>query len=115
MDRVICAVVSKEILEVLHNHESVIVRLHEPLELLEVVVIDIFETLLCLVPQPLSPLLDLELDSAQLAVLLGAHEDQLVAVAAPGVLNVDCLQGKQNGTSFPQYLSSSPVHKSDRT
>ena len=92
VDRVICAVVSEKILEVLHNHEGVIVRLHEPLELLEVVIVDVLEALLGLAPQPLPPLLDLELDSAQLAVLLGAHEEQLVAVAAPGVLHVNCLQ-----------------------
>ena len=92
MDRLICAVISEKILEVLHNHEGVIVRLHEPLELLEVVVIDVLEALLGLAPQPLPPLLDLELDGAQLAVLLGAHEEQLVAVATPRVLNVDCLE-----------------------
>ena len=91
VDRVICAVVSEEILEVLHNHEGVIVRLHEPLKLLEVVVVDVLEALLGLAPQPLPPLLDLELDSAQLAVLLGAHEEQLVAVATPGVLHMNCL------------------------
>ena len=92
VDRIICAVVSEEILEVLHYHEGVIVRLHEPLKLLEVVVVDVLEALLGLAPQPLPPLLDLELDSAQLAVLLGAHEEQLVAVATPGVLNMDCLK-----------------------
>ena len=107
VDRVICAVIAEKILEVFYNDKSIVICLQEPLKLLEVVVKDVFETLLCLVPQPLPPLLDLELDSAQIAVLLSAHEDQLVTVAAPGVLNVDCLQGKQNGTSFPQYLSSS--------
>ena len=96
VDRVICAVVSEEILEVLHYHEGVIVRLHEPLKLLEVVVVDVLEALLGLAPQPLPPLLDLELDGAQLAVLLGAHEEQLVAVATPGVLNMDCLKIEVN-------------------
>ena len=107
MNRVTSAVILQKIFKVLHNDKGVIISLHKPLKVFKVVFIDIFEALLGLAPQPLPPLLDLELDSAQLAVLLCAHEDQLVTVAAPGVLNVDCLQVKQNGTSFPQYLSSS--------
>ena len=97
VDRVICAVIAKKMLEVFHNDEGIVICLQKPVKLFKVVVIDVFEALLCLVPQPLPPILDLELDSAKLAVLLSAHEDQLVTVAAPGVLNVDCLQGKQNG------------------
>ena len=92
MNWVTCAVIFQKIFKVLHNDKGVIISLHKPLKVFKVVFIDIFEALLGLAPQPLPPLLDLELDSAQLAVLLGAHEEQLVAVATPGVLHVDCLK-----------------------
>ena len=91
MNRVTSAVILQKIFKVLHNDKGVIISLHKPLKVFKVVFIDIFEALLGLAPQPLPPLLDLELDGAQLAVLLGAHEDQLVAVATPGVLHMNCL------------------------
>ena len=98
MNWVTSAVILQKIFKVLHNDEGVIISLHKPLKVFKVVFVDIFEALLGLAPQPLPPLLDLELDGAQLAVLLGAHEEQLVAVATPSVLHVYCLKIMINHT-----------------
>ena len=98
MNWVTSAVILQKIFKVLHNDKGVIISLHKPLKVFKVVFIDIFEALLGLAPQPLPPLLDLELDGAQLAVLLSAHEEQLVAVTTPGVLHVDCLKIMINHT-----------------
>ena len=54
--------VLKEISEVLHNHVGIVVRLKEPVILLVVVLVDVLEGVLGLVPQMVPALSDVELD-----------------------------------------------------
>ena len=52
-------IILKEGLEILNNHECIVIRLHEPVKFIEVMIINILESFLCLSPQPLSTLLHL--------------------------------------------------------
>ena len=91
VDRFVGIKVSEEFPEILYNHEGVIISLEEPVILLPVVLVAVIEPSLGLPPEVLPPLADVESHSPQGLVLLGAHEDQLVTVGAPGVLNVHSL------------------------
>ena len=79
--------------EIFNDHEGVVVGLDEPVELLVVVPVTVLKCSLCFAPEILPPLRHVEVDGPQRDVLLGAHEDQLVAVRAPGSLDVYCLKG----------------------
>ena len=77
--------------EIFYDHEGVIVSLDEPVELLIVMSARVAEGLLSFSPEILSPLLHVEVDGPEVCVLLGADEGELVAVGAPGPLDVYCL------------------------
>ena len=62
--------VLKKISEVLHNHVGIVVRLKEPVILLVVMIVDVLEGILGLVPQMVPALSDVELDCWQVLVLL---------------------------------------------
>ena len=82
---------SEHFFEILYNHEGVIISLEEPVELLPVVLVTVLEAFLSFPPELLPPLADIESHGPQGGVLLGAHEEEFVAVRAPGVLDVDSL------------------------
>ena len=91
VDRFVGIKVSQEFLEILYNHEGVIISLEEPVKLLPVVFVAVLEASFSFPPQFLSPLGDVESHGTQVRVLLGAHEEKFVTVGAPGVLDMDCL------------------------
>ena len=62
--------VLKKISEVLHNHVGIVVRFKEPVILLVVMIVDVLEGVLGLVPQMVPALSDVELDCWQVLVLL---------------------------------------------
>ena len=78
--------------EIFYDHEGVVVSLDEPVKLLIVVVVTVFEGLLSFAPQIVSSFRNIEIDSPKITVLLRAHEDQLVTVRAPSLLHVDGLK-----------------------
>ena len=92
VDSFVCIKVFEEFFEILYNHEGVIISLEEPVVLVPVVLVAVVEPSLGLPPEVLPPLADVESHSPQGLVLLGAHEDQLVAVGAPGVLHMNGLR-----------------------
>ena len=92
VDRLVGIKVSQEFLEILYNHEGVIISLEEPVVLLPVVLVAVIKPSLGFPPEVLPPLADVESHSTQVLVLLGAHEDELVTVGAPGVLYVHSLR-----------------------
>ena len=69
--------------EVLDDHVSVVIRLHEPVRLLQVVPVDVLEGVLGLGPEVVPPLAHVEPDGGQLGVRGGAHEQQRVAPPPP--------------------------------
>ena len=95
VDRLVGINRSEQFFEILYNHEGVIISLEEPVELLPVVLVAVLEAFLSFPPELLPPLADVESHGPQLGVLLGAHEEEFVAVGAPGVLDVDSLHSTE--------------------
>ena len=82
----------KKIFEILNNHECVVICLEEPVKLVPVMLVAILEAPFSFSPEILPSLADVESHGPEGQVLLGAHEDELVTVGAPGVLYVDSLR-----------------------
>ena len=87
----ICIIVHQEEFEILDDDKGVIIRLQEPVRVMEVIFVQIQMSLLCLGPQVLPALPDMETHRRQTEVLLGAHEQELVAPPAPGGLHMSRL------------------------
>ena len=82
---------SEQFFEILYNHEGVIISLEEPVKLVPVVLVAVLEASLSFAPEVLSALTDIESHGPQCWILLGAHEEEFVAVRSPGVLDVNSL------------------------
>ncbi len=78
----------EKVAEVLQHHIGVIVRLHEPVGVLQVLVVGVVETAHRFRPQVVAALVHVQLDGRQGGIRLGAHEDQHIAPLAPGGLHV---------------------------
>ena len=94
VDGFVCIERFKKIFEILNNHECVVICLEEPVKLVPVMLVAILEAPFSFSPEVLPPLADVESHGPEAQVLLGAHEDELVTVGAPGVLYVDSLSVK---------------------
>ena len=81
-------VVRQHVAHVLHDHVRVVVRLHEPVGVVEVVVVDVPEGLHGLGGQVLPPFRYVQPHSGEGGVPRRAHEQQLVHALAPRVAHV---------------------------
>ena len=88
VERVSGTVVLQQVSEVLHDHVGVVIRLEEPVRLLQVVPVDVLEGGPGLGPQVVPALPHAELGGGQGGVQGGAHEQQSVAPPAPRGLHV---------------------------
>ena len=92
VDRLVGVLVLEHVPDVLDDHVRIVIGLHEPVGVIEVVPMDKFECCLRLAPQEVIALGNVEPDCRKRPVGSGTHEEYDIAALAPSRLDVLCLR-----------------------